>query len=256
MEKGRGELIHRVPFSTLHFRVQWNISNPFFFSLSFFRGNTPLPPPLPRRIERQSTRPVSAACSCVRYHLIGWAFGHEGRRTYEKEEERIERFEHAPYSIRFRRVDAFDSFLFSRVSRHEQGVCALSLLSDILFFFFSTSIRGDKLLLFFFFFLINSSLFFSSEQLYLWKLILCVILIIKKIKKDEYNMILGNILIFSNFGLRVIEINWTCWKFSTGRTQMYISGIFSFRFFLFILPLSDNYHVSSPWNSWIIDRDG
>lgn len=38
MAKGR-EPIHRAPFSTLHFRVQWNISNPFFFS---FRGNTPL----------------------------------------------------------------------------------------------------------------------------------------------------------------------------------------------------------------------
>lgn len=37
MVKGR-EPIHRVPFSTLHFRVQWNISNPFFF---FFSGKHP-----------------------------------------------------------------------------------------------------------------------------------------------------------------------------------------------------------------------
>lgn len=127
----------------------------YFQSLffSFFRGNTPScsPLPPPPRIERQSTRPVSA-CSCVRgYHLIGWAFGHEGRRTYEKEEERIERFEHAPYSIRFRRVDAFDSFLFSRVSRHEQGVCAfITSLEDNFFFFPSISIRrwtNDKLFL-------------------------------------------------------------------------------------------------------------
>lgn len=36
MAKGR-EPIHRAPFSTLHFRVQWNISNPFF---SLF-GETP-----------------------------------------------------------------------------------------------------------------------------------------------------------------------------------------------------------------------
>lgn len=165
----KGEENSSIAFRSAPFTFAFNGIFPIpFFSLSLFFGETPpSPPPPPRRIERQSTRPVSAACSCVRYHLIGWAFGHEGRRTYEKEEERIERFEHAPYSIRFRRVDAFDSFLFSRVSRHEQGVCALSLLSDILFFFFSTSIRGDKLLLFFFFFLINSSLFFSSEQLYL-----------------------------------------------------------------------------------------
>lgn len=141
MAKGR-EPIHRAPFSTLHFRVQWNISNPFF---SLF-GETPHPPS-PPRIERQSTRPVSA-CSCVRYHLIGWAFGHEGRRTYEKEEERIERFEHAPYSIRFRRVDAFDSFLFSRVSRHEQGVCALSLLFSRIIFFPFQRRTNDKLLFF------------------------------------------------------------------------------------------------------------
>lgn len=141
MAKGR-EPIHRAPFSTLHFRVQWNISNPFF---SLF-GETPHPPS-PPRIERQSTRPVSA-CSCVRYHLIGWAFGHEGRRTYEKEEERIERFEHAPYSIRFRCVDAFDSFLFSRVSRHEQGVCALSLLFSRIIFFPFRRRTNDKLLFF------------------------------------------------------------------------------------------------------------
>lgn len=43
MAKGR-EPIHRAPFSTLHFRVQWNISNPFF---SLF-GETPHPPSPPR----------------------------------------------------------------------------------------------------------------------------------------------------------------------------------------------------------------
>lgn len=93
-----------------------------FFLFSFFFGNAPC-------IEDQSTRPV-LACSCVRYispDRVFAAFGHEGREheggERTKKRKRIEprfRARALLYPLPPRRRVRF--VLFSRVSRHEQGV--------------------------------------------------------------------------------------------------------------------------------------
>lgn len=81
-------------------------------------------------IEHRSTRPV-LACSCVRYispDRVFAAFGHEGREREggerTKKRKRIEprfRARALLYPLPPRRRVRF--VLFSRVSRHEQGVC-------------------------------------------------------------------------------------------------------------------------------------
>ena len=86
-ERERAHPSRSVQRPSLSF-VQWNISDPLFFLSLFFSGKHPRPPLHVRRTPIDKTR-IGVLVREV-YHLIGWAFGHEGRRTYEKEEERIE----------------------------------------------------------------------------------------------------------------------------------------------------------------------
>lgn len=84
-ERERAHPSRSAPFTFV--RSMEYFRSPFFFSL-FFSGKHPRPPLHVRRTPIDKTR-IGVLVREV-YHLIGWAFGHEGRRTYEKEEERIE----------------------------------------------------------------------------------------------------------------------------------------------------------------------